>query len=540
MQNCVLIIIYNGCGQILLGQRRDSNKWTTIAGHIESGETPDQAAIRELEEESGLKIDAKDLNFLSVTKTKEGSDLFCYSILTNKPVTPENDPDQEFKKLRWIDVRKGIPSNIFNNLEYPGPENVLKRVFNLEKSEKVWTSTGIYDEAEPMAKSEVLSLLRHPDPQERAMALKLDSVTPDDLSIAILDVDPMVFKTAFYHPLASRALTVLASNTRDLLGNLILGRRELLLSDSRATPKHINLLLDSAYKDKDLTVNLENDHIYNIEKHPFYIAMAEVDDWNLENFSQKESPAVFELEEPANSVKDLYYTFHRNNKEPVWFPELPDFGSCTKVIYKVDGIDCPVMVKGWFDSEHSFVGWAELTSLALYEAASIGDLHQKVWPVKIDDLVGIGVLLEPNVSPIRRYIKNIDSTIQTEQAKKIAIMDFISYNYDRHSYNLLCREDQNKSLLAIDHSFSFDYPSNGVDYGFNLVYTFLSYIKNESSLSNYFDFNNDWSQAINWFMDVKPLLKRKIRDRLEKIKDPILAQKIANTFDSNLDKVSMT
>lgn len=42
-------------GQILLSRRRDRATWETQGGHIENGETPLEAARRELYEESGVR-----------------------------------------------------------------------------------------------------------------------------------------------------------------------------------------------------------------------------------------------------------------------------------------------------------------------------------------------------------------------------------------------------------------------------------------------------------------------------------------------------
>ena len=58
---CVCIIVENTEGEILLLLRDDKstitcpNHWTLIGGKVENGETPEMAAHRELEAETGLK-----------------------------------------------------------------------------------------------------------------------------------------------------------------------------------------------------------------------------------------------------------------------------------------------------------------------------------------------------------------------------------------------------------------------------------------------------------------------------------------------------
>ena len=47
--------------------------WSPFAGLIEQGETPEEAAVRELREESNIEIAAEDLIFLKELKSKERS-----------------------------------------------------------------------------------------------------------------------------------------------------------------------------------------------------------------------------------------------------------------------------------------------------------------------------------------------------------------------------------------------------------------------------------------------------------------------------------
>lgn len=66
----VHVWFYTPSGKVLLQKRADSKEtfpglWdVSVAGHIQEGETPLQAAIREIEEEIGLRATAGDLCFL--------------------------------------------------------------------------------------------------------------------------------------------------------------------------------------------------------------------------------------------------------------------------------------------------------------------------------------------------------------------------------------------------------------------------------------------------------------------------------------------
>jgi len=49
-------IIFNEAGHILLGHRRDMDLWNLPGGGLEPGELPDAAVMREVEEETGLRV----------------------------------------------------------------------------------------------------------------------------------------------------------------------------------------------------------------------------------------------------------------------------------------------------------------------------------------------------------------------------------------------------------------------------------------------------------------------------------------------------
>jgi 8-oxo-dGTP diphosphatase len=59
-QPVVAVIVTSGEG-VLVGRRNDSTPpWTFIAGEVEPGERPEDAAIREVKEEAGLEIRVGD------------------------------------------------------------------------------------------------------------------------------------------------------------------------------------------------------------------------------------------------------------------------------------------------------------------------------------------------------------------------------------------------------------------------------------------------------------------------------------------------
>lgn len=50
----VAVAIFNEDGEILLQKRRDVDQWCVISGHVEFGESVEEAVLREIREETGL------------------------------------------------------------------------------------------------------------------------------------------------------------------------------------------------------------------------------------------------------------------------------------------------------------------------------------------------------------------------------------------------------------------------------------------------------------------------------------------------------
>ncbi len=50
----VVMVVFDDRGRVLLNQRADTGKWALISGIPDPGEQPAQAAVREIEEETGV------------------------------------------------------------------------------------------------------------------------------------------------------------------------------------------------------------------------------------------------------------------------------------------------------------------------------------------------------------------------------------------------------------------------------------------------------------------------------------------------------
>lgn len=132
-ENISSIAVMNG-DKILMGRRRDSDKWTLPGGHAEEGESAEETGIRELEEETGIK--AKKLESLGSEQVKNPNApelmINCFKYETDESTSMRNDPDTEVKK--WVWVSTPISEDILDNLH--AKKNVTLKLLGLQKWEK--------------------------------------------------------------------------------------------------------------------------------------------------------------------------------------------------------------------------------------------------------------------------------------------------------------------------------------------------------------------------------------------------------------------
>jgi ADP-ribose pyrophosphatase YjhB (NUDIX family) len=57
----VAAVVFDGAGRVLLGRRADNGLWGLPSGRVEAGETVEEAARREVREETGLRVEVMRL-----------------------------------------------------------------------------------------------------------------------------------------------------------------------------------------------------------------------------------------------------------------------------------------------------------------------------------------------------------------------------------------------------------------------------------------------------------------------------------------------
>lgn len=110
--------IYNSKGEVLLQLRSEDKRsfpgvWdVSVAGHMSAGDKPEETAIREIEEEIGIKVTADEL-----TQIGNVSDIvpwlpdkkhpeFCWVFVLPKDVTTDslNIQTDELNDIKWISI----------------------------------------------------------------------------------------------------------------------------------------------------------------------------------------------------------------------------------------------------------------------------------------------------------------------------------------------------------------------------------------------------------------------------------------------------
>lgn len=119
----IAVFFVNDNKELLLQKRSPNkrfspNKWGLCAGHVDSGETPEKTALREIKEELGIKLSPGDLRILEerdVLKLESNSRLTrMYYVIYNK-----NDftiQTEELSEVKWFNIDDVI-DRIKNNDE---------------------------------------------------------------------------------------------------------------------------------------------------------------------------------------------------------------------------------------------------------------------------------------------------------------------------------------------------------------------------------------------------------------------------------------
>jgi ADP-ribose pyrophosphatase YjhB (NUDIX family) len=98
----VVIVVFNDVGEVLLIKRKEEpqkGKWALPSGFIEIGEEPEEAALRELYEETGLKVEKFTLINVYEQKSKRYESVLVIAYLGFSSEEPKPGDDAEEAKF---------------------------------------------------------------------------------------------------------------------------------------------------------------------------------------------------------------------------------------------------------------------------------------------------------------------------------------------------------------------------------------------------------------------------------------------------------
>jgi mutator protein MutT len=123
-----IVIYFSDDDKVLLLKRKKDNssvidyagKWGLVGGKSEEGETPKEAAIRETNEESGLKVLPEDLIMIATIKSPQGYPVYVFACKKFQGTVNAQSVAEEHDDYRWVSIDKVD--------KYDTPENTMSLI----------------------------------------------------------------------------------------------------------------------------------------------------------------------------------------------------------------------------------------------------------------------------------------------------------------------------------------------------------------------------------------------------------------------------
>ncbi len=115
-----IISVKNAQDEILMGRRRDNDKYTNPGGGCHKGECPTEAAVREFKEETGVALESLVLCKTFFTENKNLIYMFEGFLPKEYEFDTSKDPDLEVELWEFVD-----PFDVIDILHVPADSNVI-------------------------------------------------------------------------------------------------------------------------------------------------------------------------------------------------------------------------------------------------------------------------------------------------------------------------------------------------------------------------------------------------------------------------------
>ena len=103
------VLVFRGDALLLVKERYAAWEracWNVPSGRVEDGETPEQGAVRELREETGVSVDPTDLILVSTVEVAVGgarSTCWNFTVTVTGAELRPADPDELVEEVDWFD-----------------------------------------------------------------------------------------------------------------------------------------------------------------------------------------------------------------------------------------------------------------------------------------------------------------------------------------------------------------------------------------------------------------------------------------------------
>lgn len=104
------VCIHDARGRLLTVRKRGTSRFMLPGGKLEPGETPAEAAVREIAEEVGISLNHRELGLLGewhVQAANEPDTMIESTVYTAEVDRPVPRIAGEIDELRWLDVAAG-------------------------------------------------------------------------------------------------------------------------------------------------------------------------------------------------------------------------------------------------------------------------------------------------------------------------------------------------------------------------------------------------------------------------------------------------
>lgn len=126
-------VVTDSAGRVLLIRRKDEGIWCFPKGHKEEGETPEEAAIREIEEEAGYKVEIiaplKTVHYAFFWPPDDVNYAKTVIYFLVRLLGGEARTEPMFDEIRWVSSRDAA-----RLLHYSNDKSVLRSAVRASKA----------------------------------------------------------------------------------------------------------------------------------------------------------------------------------------------------------------------------------------------------------------------------------------------------------------------------------------------------------------------------------------------------------------------